>query len=108
LDALVRRDLAAPAAGNAGNAPSPFSQRLTADERNNAGFSWFTPDQVTRLDGFVARYRAAGSARTLLAPPVYAARSPAAERRNARRHRPTAGCFRGSCEWGSGGASAGP
>src|SRR5882724_1394380 len=52
LDALVRRDMAAnlrvPAAKE--TRAARFTQRLSADERKNAGLTLLTADQLVRLD----------------------------------------------------------
>jgi hypothetical protein len=75
LDALVRRDLVMQANPRRGDpTPAPrLSQRLTEDERRNAGFSLLTDAEVTRLDTLADRNASVILARTLLAPPVFIA-----------------------------------
>jgi len=57
LDALVRHDAAyvAPVRPTAPRAPR-FSQRLSADERRNAGLALLDENQLVRLDNDVARF----------------------------------------------------
>ena len=74
IDALMRRDLAAQLAPPRKDAPPPaarFSQRLTDDERRNAGFTTLTAKELERLDALIERHGNAALARTLLAPPVF-------------------------------------
>ena len=73
LDALVRRDLATQAKPRRDDQPlaPKFSQRLSADERRNAGFALMTEAQIAKLDTYVERFGAGTLARSLLAPPVY-------------------------------------
>lgn len=74
LDALVRRDAAAQAAPRRDGAPplpARFSERLTADERRNAGLALLTAAELIQLDAAVDRSTTASLARTLLAPPAF-------------------------------------
>ena len=74
LDALIRRDLTAQSAPRRADAPAPvarFSQRLTADERRNAGLAALAEAELARLDALVERNATAALARTLLAPPTF-------------------------------------
>lgn len=105
LDALVRRDMAARSTGRDENTAS-FSARLTPDERANAGLLPFAAAQVARLDELVARYENAALARTLLAPPTYAARSRLVEPTESKPERKIHGTFSLAYTWGSGGYSA--
>lgn len=78
LDALVRRDLVTQAAPRRDDKPLPekFSQRLSDDERRNAGFALMTEAQIMKLDLYVQRYGAGTLARALLAPPLYVSSIP--------------------------------
>jgi len=60
LDALVRRDIAAGSrVSQTAEIPSDrFSERLSADERKNAGLTLLTEEQLVRLDSYVARLSA--------------------------------------------------
>ncbi len=74
LDALYRRDLVAQSAPRRADAPAPaagFSQRLSADERRNAGLATLTDAEVAQLDALAERSAGASLARTLLAPPTF-------------------------------------
>ena len=74
LDALVRRDLVAQSAPRRTDAPAPparFSQRLTDDERRNAGLAALTAAERVRLDAFAERNASVTLARTLLSPPTF-------------------------------------
>lgn len=74
LDALYRRDLVAQSAPRRADTPplSPrFSERLSADERRNAGVTQLTEDELSQLDALAERYGTASLARTLLAPPTF-------------------------------------
>jgi hypothetical protein len=60
LDALVRRDteeLARPAPANEPRAER-FSERLSADERKNAGLTLLSPAELVKLDAYIARLTA--------------------------------------------------
>lgn len=74
LDALVRRDLAAQAAPRRADAPplaARFSQRLSADERRNAGLGALTETELPQLELFVERRISAALGQVLLAPPTF-------------------------------------
>ena len=74
LDALVRRDLVAQSAPRRTDAPAPparFSQRLTDDERRNAGLAALTEAERVRLDAFAERNASVTLARALLSPPTF-------------------------------------
>jgi hypothetical protein len=60
LDALVRRDTAASLRGRpAGETRAVrFSERLTADERKNAGLTLLSESELVKLDEYVARLTA--------------------------------------------------
>ena len=74
LDALIRRDLAtqsAPRRADAPALPSRFSQRLTGDERRNAGLAALTETEQLKLDSLADRNAASLLSRTFLAPPAF-------------------------------------
>ena len=74
LDALYRRDLVAQAGPRRAEAPAPaarFSERLSADERRNAGLPTLTAEELAKLDAVAGRAGSASLARTLLAPPTF-------------------------------------
>ena len=74
LDALYRRDLVAQSAPRRADAPAlpaRFSQRLTDDERRNAGLTTLSEAELTQLDALAERSAGASLARTLLAPPTF-------------------------------------
>jgi hypothetical protein len=103
IDALVRRDITAQATPRRIDAPATaarFSQRLSADERRNAGFALLTEEELTRLDAFVERNSAPILARTLLAPPTFVPLSIRA--RVAETVKPTAPEIHGSFTFGLG------
>lgn len=107
LDALVRRDTLDRLRTSAEEAsPTRFSQRLTNDERRNAGFSTVTTAEGTKLDGFVDRFQSAKLARNLLAPPVFLSRTGRrVDPTEAKPERPLHGSFMLSYGWGKGGYS---
>jgi len=117
IDALVRRDTAA--RGNALNSsassssatedkskppPAAFSQRLTEGERGTAGLPTLSAAEVAQLDAFVERQQNAKFARTLLAPPVFLAKS-RLDPTELKKERQIHGSFSLSFGWGSGGYS---
>lgn len=74
LDALVRRDLitqATPRRADAPPLPARFSQRLSADERRNAGLDALTETELVQLELFVERRISAALGQVLLAPPTF-------------------------------------
>ena len=74
IDALIRRDLAtqsAPRRADAPALPSRFSQRLTGDERRNAGLAALTETEQLKLDSLADRNAASLLSRTFLAPPAF-------------------------------------
>ena len=74
LDALVRRDLVAQSAPRRTDTPAPparFSERLSDDERRNAGLAALTAAELARLDACAERNANAILARTLLSPPTF-------------------------------------
>ncbi len=75
IDALYRRDIAAQAAPRRPNAPAPaarFSQRLSLEERRNAGFASLSESELAQLDAVVDRVAPAAIGRAaLLAAPTY-------------------------------------
>jgi hypothetical protein len=74
LDALIRRDLttqATPRRADAPPLPARFSQRLTDDERRNAGLGPLTETELAQLEIFVERRISATLAHTVLAPPSF-------------------------------------
>lgn len=111
LDAFVRRDTAA--RGSASSSPAakeenpnrPFTQRLTAGERETAGLSALTPAELTQLDATVERVQAARLARTLLAPPQFLARRSQIVPTERKKEREIHGSFTLSYGVGSGGYS---
>jgi hypothetical protein len=60
LDALVRRDIEASKRTVSSKEPRAerFSERLTSDERNNAGLTSLSESQLEKLDNYVARLTA--------------------------------------------------
>ncbi|QYM79947.1 hypothetical protein K0B96_04840 [Horticoccus luteus] len=60
LDALVRRDSAAPDAQRA--TAATFSQRLSADEYRHAGLGHLTAGQLVNLDALIAMHESAPAA----------------------------------------------
>ena len=56
IDALIRRDLAAQLTPRRGDAPpaARFSQRLSDDERRNAGLAALSGPEIERLDALIA------------------------------------------------------
>jgi hypothetical protein len=64
-----------------------------------------TPEEVQRLDAAVARHRASGSARSLLAPPVFVSHRSAARLTEADRAAEVHGSVTLSYGWGSDGYS---
>lgn len=74
LDALYRRDLVAQSAPPRADVPAPsarFSQRLTDDERRNAGLTLLTEAELTQLDACAERSGRVSVARALLAQPTF-------------------------------------
>lgn len=74
LDALVRRDLttqATPRRADAPPLPARFSQRLSADERRNAGLGALTETELVQLELFVERRISSALGQVLLAPPTF-------------------------------------
>jgi hypothetical protein len=106
LDALVRKDISNRGAGRPEGSPDEFSKRLTPDQLRNTGLIGLTPAEVARVDAFVGRFAGAKLARTLLAPPVYIARTMRpVEPREKKKEREIHGSFSLSMGWGSDGYS---
>ncbi len=110
IDALVRRDSARFAPLNAGTPPSQeptaaptFSGRLTADERRTAGLEALSAGEVAQLDAAVDRFQSARLARTLLAPPSFAAPRSSLVAAERRQEREIHGSFSLSFGFGRGG-----
>ncbi len=112
LDAFVRRDTITrgsptpiePATKE--EKPSPtFSQRLTANERQTAGFATLTPAELTQLDAIIARHQNARLARTLLAPPTFITHRDRITLSERKKERQIHGSFSLSYGVGSGGYS---
>ena len=111
VDALVRRDAAQRggstnvAAGDNANADATFSQRVTARERGTMGLGTLSALELAQLDTFVERYENARLARSLLAPPIYLARTPHNLNTEKKQEREIHGSFSLSYGMGSGGYS---
>ena len=107
VDALVRRDTTSRGAvtTSGDNVSAIFSERLTADERRTAGLQKLPAAELTKLNAFVERFQAAKLARTLLAPPVYLARSTRVNPTETKKEREIHGSFSLSYGWGKGGYS---